>query len=769
MPGDDQIRDNFGEQKPSREMVSARPYNDGVNFYDFPAGMAPDAQADGANARRKLTVRMAWRHKWLALAVCLLIAVPGLIMIWATHVPEYKSQAIIWVKPKRERIVYRTDENRVIGNYKRYLNSQVGLIQSNAVLRRVLEQPAVRNTKWFAETAAGGDADPLDRLRSQLTVRPRRDNVYIDIAMTAPVPREAALIADAVVDQYMGYVRNELNKDYDLTTRQLEEEYKSLDQSIKGLRQSIGQTQSQTLVGSPEELLTQQGRRLDAARAELENLRYAITLAEYKRNRLRERMNAATQPAARQASGETRVKLLYQSDAEWRQLNRGRMDAQHRAELGADQFGEENPKMIQLLKDLAFAGRSRETRETELDELWENQPADLPTATGNGNSTAAQIVRLVEEIDQLEYETSLKEEAVKNEELHARETSKHANFVARERDSLDHLLARFRVVQAEKDTRELEDQAPGTISVLAHAYTPRKPSNGKKRIMMMAMIVALGLGTGIGAACVRALLASGIEAEELARVVRAPFLGHLPIVPGNRGDCVRKDENLCESVRRIRTSLLQSLNGSNGSVIQLTSAGPGAGKTTLSILLAESLARCGKRVLLVDGDLRNPNVGRQCSLEATPGLVGLLNKRSTDDDVIVALPDSTLHIVPAGEIQGGRDLELLSNGALEACLNRWRERYDIVLFDSSPVLPVADAQILAGRVDASIMIVREGRCRRPAVLSALAHISSAGGNLIGVILLARRAGDGYYPYSYESYYPAPQANGELAPLDVRAT
>lgn len=768
MPGDDQMREQSGGQQPSRDMVPARPYADGVSFYDFPAGMAPDPQADGANARRKLTPSMVWRHKWLALAVCLLIVVPGLVTVWTTYVAEYRSQAIIWVKPKRERIVYNTDENRVIGNYKRYLNSQVGLIQSNAVLRRVLEQPAVRNTKWYNDKAAWSEAAPLDRLRKQLTVRPRRDNVYIDIAMTAAVAREAALIADAVVDQYMGYVRNELNKDYDLTTRQLEEEYKSLDQSIKGLRLSIGQTQTLTLVGSPEELLTQQGRRLDAARAGLDNLRYAITLAEYVRNRLRERMAAATQPAARRANGETTVKLLYQSDAEWRQLNRNLMDAQHRAEMGADHFGEENPKMIQLRKEVAFARRSKATRETELDELWENQPADLPIASGDGNSTAAQIARLDEEIDRLEFEASLKEKAVKSEELHATETSKHASFVARERDSLNHLLARFRAVQAEKDTRELEDRAPGTISVLAHAYTPRKPSNGKKRIMMMAMIAALGLGMGIGTACVRAMLAPGIEPAELARVVRAPFLGHLPIVPSNGSDRLRENEILCESVRRIRTSLLQSLNASKGSVVQLTSAGPGAGKTTLSILLAESLARCGKRVLLVDGDLRNPNVCRHCNLEPTPGLVGLLNNRNTDDDVIVALPNSNLHIVPAGELQGGRDLELLSNGALESCLNRWRERYDMVLFDSSPVLLVADAQILAGKVDASIMIVREGRCRRPAVLSALTHISSAGGRLIGVVFLTRRSSDNYYPYSYGAYYAARPGNADLAPLDDRA-
>jgi capsular exopolysaccharide synthesis family protein len=219
-----------------------------------------------------------------------------------------------------------------------------------------------------------------------------------------------------------------------------------------------------------------------------------------------------------------------------------------------------------------------------------------------------------------------------------------------------------------------------------------------------------------------------------------------------------------EYVRMVRTALLQRLEEGGGKVVQITSAGSGSGKTTLAVMLAESLARCGKKVLLVDADLRNPSIHERCDIAAEPGLLGVLKARVGDPEAIVKPGQSGISVLPIGKVSAEIDGELLANGVLAACLRRWCGQFDLVLLDSAPVLPVADARILSRLVDGTILVVREKHCHRAGVADALAQLGASGGALLGMVFVGSRLGGAYGGGYYDYRYPAADTT---AALDAR--
>ena len=216
----------------------------------------------------------------------------------------------------------------------------------------------------------------------------------------------------------------------------------------------------------------------------------------------------------------------------------------------------------------------------------------------------------------------------------------------------------------------------------------------------------------------------------------------------------------------VRTALLERIEKGRDNVVLITSAGSKAGKTTVAILLAKSLAHCGKRVLLVDADLRNPSLSKRCDVSNNPGLIDVLSKQTHDKDAITKNGVGGLHILSAGTLNAAHDPELLANGRLQANLDRWRRDYDVVVLDTAPVMPVADARILSRAVDGTVMVLREGHCRRDDVIEALAILSTSGSPLLGTVFVGSRHRAGYSPY-YGGYYNYQVAAGSDTEMDVR--
>lgn len=202
-----------------------------------------------------------------------------------------------------------------------------------------------------------------------------------------------------------------------------------------------------------------------------------------------------------------------------------------------------------------------------------------------------------------------------------------------------------------------------------------------------------------------------------------------------------------EAFRSLRTAL-QFLETSRTAVFVITSAGPAEGKTTMASNLAVAFAQVGKRVLLVDADMRRPSQHDQFSLGKGVGLSHLLARRG-GDDLIQDPGIPGLSILPAGVIPPN-PAEMLDSAALDECVTRWRKNYDHVIIDSPPVLAVTDPVVIARKVGYALLVARAATTRDKSLQRACQVLREAGVQLLGTALNDLEAtrndeyGYGYY-------------------------
>jgi succinoglycan biosynthesis transport protein ExoP len=299
---------------------------------------------------------------------------------------------------------------------------------------------------------------------------------------------------------------------------------------------------------------------------------------------------------------------------------------------------------------------------------------------------------------------------------------------------------------------ELEGKAPARISIEAHATEPSRPS-GDRRIVFTVLAFGSAMFLAFGVGYVRYVLDPRVrEALEVRESVRAPFLGQLPPLPTTARVFEGTTPFLLESIRMVRTALLQRLGDAPGSIILVTSTTSRSGKSTVTALLGQSLSALGRRTLIVEADLRRPSLGERLGLSDREGLGALLCGTASGSSVVRPSGHARLDVALAGELPDDFDSEFLANGRFREALADWRKTYDFVLVDSPPVLPVADSRILAGMTDGVLLILRSTHTRRADVVQSIQDIHSSGGQLIGTVLVGTRFGSGYgYDAGYYSY------------------
>jgi capsular exopolysaccharide synthesis family protein len=205
-----------------------------------------------------------------------------------------------------------------------------------------------------------------------------------------------------------------------------------------------------------------------------------------------------------------------------------------------------------------------------------------------------------------------------------------------------------------------------------------------------------------------------------------------------------------ESYKAVLTSLLLS-QPTPPAVIQVTSALPQEGKTTISTNLAILLARLRRRVLLVDADLRRPRVHLALRLNATTGLASLLrNGASLEEKMIACTNIPNLFVLPAGPVTLPEDTELLVS-KFKGLIEGWRGQFDHIIVDTPPVLPVADAIRMSVESDAVILVMRAGQTARDAFLRAQESLARVKAPLAGFVLNGVQLESREFRY-YTSYY-----------------
>ena len=213
--------------------------------------------------------------------------------------------------------------------------------------------------------------------------------------------------------------------------------------------------------------------------------------------------------------------------------------------------------------------------------------------------------------------------------------------------------------------------------------------------------------------------------------------------------------HISEQFRTLRTNILYSDADKQLKTLVFTSSGASEGKSTVSGNVAVTFANQGLRTLLVDADTRRPTVHATFSLTNEKGLVNLLTTKEDLDlaDYIVPTSINHLSVLPTGPLPPNPS-ELLSSKRMERLIETLAKNFDMVIFDVPPLDSVTDAQILASKVDATILVVPYGIAQKGAVLAAKEMLEKVDANIIGVVQnrIPQEAGGYYGYYYYGGYY-----------------
>ncbi len=335
-------------------------------------------------------------------------------------------------------------------------------------------------------------------------------------------------------------------------------------------------------------------------------------------------------------------------------------------------------------------------------------------------------------------------------------------------------------------SKKLEDARIGEASKLSKIRVIDKAIPNKKPIKpnkIKNLILGMVLGTFLGLAFsfIIELLDSTIKTVEQIERRGLALLAIVPAIGNSKNKKTKRykksDKNIAklqrhliasedpkspitEAYRSLRTSLMYTNVDTKCKVLLVSSPGPGEGKTTTIANLAITYANLGKKVLLIDSDLRKPVIHNVFNIDKSPGLTSFLSEQESSVDNIINQSDIENLDIITSRINPPNPSELLDSNRMKEFIEIIKEKYDYVLFDSPPLIAVTDAYVLLKHIDQFILVVRAGKTEKGALSRVLESVKHSRLEVAGVVMNAVTEelsyGTGYYYNYYQYYYGSPE-------------
>jgi tyrosine-protein kinase Etk/Wzc len=322
-----------------------------------------------------------------------------------------------------------------------------------------------------------------------------------------------------------------------------------------------------------------------------------------------------------------------------------------------------------------------------------------------------------------------------------------------------------------EENRIAEAGQIGSVRIVDRAKPPTSPIKPRKR-MNLFLGVMVGLGLGMGLTFLREYLDNSLKSIEDVERLGFSVLGSIPFISPQKmaphskdqnGDILRIESRLIthfapkspisEAYRTLRTNLQYAKADRPIKTILVTSSGPGEGKSTSVANLAITFAQMGSKTLIIDTDLRRPVLHAIFDQSRTTGLTNILIGKTTLQEVVRSTKIENLDLLVSGTLPPNPS-ELLASKAMDKVLKAITDQYDIVLFDSPPVIAVTDAAVLARKLDGIVLVVKSGETSRDAILRSRVLLENVNAHIFGVMLNGVKSDHMYgsYYYYYHHYY-----------------
>lgn len=692
---------------------------------------------------------LLWRQrKILAVIVASTILLGLAVTLLMT--PRYRAEATVRIDNESVKIVEGQDLDPVVAlsDTNRYLNTQKRIVESRNLATIVTDALRLDRDDRFIEMM-GGDP-PSAELPAKQRIAQRREEA-IDlvqrnvemvvgpesriaaIAFNSRDPELAARIANSFAENYIAqnvrakfdtnaYARKVLGDQAQLTRLQLQDtERRAIEYARRNRLIDTGDASSGADNG--EGARQSAGNSRSITTANLVQLNAAYVDARTARIAAEARWQAA------QASNPLDLPEARQNNAVQTLVTQRGTTAAELAELRA-RYHESQPQV-----------QEAEAQLKELDRQLGAAGASIRNSIRNEYLAAAsEESRLARAKEQLASET-----------LTEQDRRVQLNLIARDAETqriqLNDLLTRLNQVNAAADI------TLNNISMLDRAQAPTVPvSPNFKRNLLIA--IAAGLALAFLVAFAREALDDTLRSPDDAESkLHLPLLGTTPYV----GDIVMDDlrdhqGQLAEAYYSIRATIDYSSGGAVNKVLLVTSSQPSEGKTTTALALSLDFAQIGRRVLLIDADLRKPSLHRQFNLKQDRGLIDVLMKRASFEEARVEHDVAGLHLLPLGPAPSN-PVQILSSGVIGDFIASIREQYDVIILDSAPVMGLADTPMLSRMADYVVLIIEANRAHYGQAKSAVRRLQDAGANILGIVMSKFNFRDAGYNYDYHySYY-----------------
>ncbi|KPK65281.1 MAG: hypothetical protein AMK73_03465 [Planctomycetes bacterium SM23_32] len=707
------------------------------------------------------------RSRFWTIVACAVVLFTVAVLYTFQATPIYEASARLLIERRAPQVSPFEDMQE--RRDKEYFATQVSLITSRAVLDKALEDDRLtglfqaedmrqmaRPGLWhsaFREVRAVLGYEPVrpveawELLREIVGVRPVKDTNLVDILVRAPDANVASLVANLVAQAYVDYSvaarQQSAGEAFEMLQRQMKEQEKALVKAEDDLLTYREQTTIPEL-GTPNE----QSPVLTRRRA----LNDEFTRVQLKRIELGVVVQANLGTGEEPQDLEELLSIsIVRSDPAVAELY-GRLTQIDLDLQGAlRSFGLKHPEVVAL----------NDEREHVLSGLREA----MARAVDSIHSEYAVLVAREQELVRvLLEETRVALEQARKVHVYSR-LERDAERQAR---VFDVIVDRMREVDLTKDV------GVTNVSFVERASPPQAPVRPNKQVNLI-LGALLGVLLGVGLAYGLEYLDDTVKTpDDVERRLNMPWLGYVPQMhsDGSREGLVslaqhaiqHATDSSTEAFRSIRTNIYFSGQRGEMKTLMVTSAAPQDGKTVFAANLATTMAQDGKRVLLVDADLRRPALHRAFELERSPGLTNLLVEGRALQEIVQQPSDGqleglqNLYVLSAGA-KTPNPAELLGSSAMARLVRQSREQYDVVIFDSCPAMFVADAAPIASGCDGVVIVLKASKSRCKAADRARRQLAAVNGRIIGAVLndvrpktLRRYGSYGYYYYDYHRYY-----------------
>jgi capsular exopolysaccharide synthesis family protein len=710
------------------------------------AGMADERTAANQQPILLRYLNILRRQKWILIGSVVIAVIAGLVLT-LLMTPKYTAEAKVEVQRENNNIVDMRGTDPQSGAIDmEFYETQWGLLKSQTLAERVATNLRLHDDAKFFEmfhnkvvaeqlaenrAPAGGAAgrqarvrDAADILLKHIDVAPARLSRLVDIRFTSPDPQLSTRVSNAWAQAFIelslerrfeasSYARQFLEKRLDELRQKMQDSERQLvtyaaQQRIINVPTAT-KTGTGTDVGTTERPLVAEG--LSALNQELSQAVAARITAE---GRLRTNGGNTTEALNNQAISELRTR---------------------RAALAADQA-----KMLSQFDAAYPPARALSDQIAELDRAISREESRVRnTLQSSYQSAASRESLLRQRVQQMEGEL-----------LNLRGRTIQYNIYQREVDTnrqlYDALLQRY------KEIGVAGGVGMNNISIVDPAEVPERPSSPN---LILNLLIAIMIGSAIGA-----LLALALEQvdetisdpREVEAALGTPLLGTIPTSEEDDPTVDLEDpkSHLVEAYLSALTRLAFTTDHGVPRTVAVTSSRPGEGKSTTAFALARQLARTGKKIVLVDADMRSPSLHHIAGIVNERGLSNYLAGDNDVPDLIKHMPQG-VSLLPAGPTPPNA-AELLTGERVSRLLRDLVAGFDHVIIDAPPVMGLADTPIIGSVTEGLVFVVESHQTQTTMARVAIERLRNSNGRILGILLTKFEMQKADYGYAYEYGY-----------------